>query len=130
MIYCKEIVIPANTGRYAPLSSQVDIVEGVVKRVWVRWRWGSACLAGCQVFRASFQLWPTSLGQWFQSSIHETTFEENYPISDEPMHFIIKSYNLDDTFPHTVWVSFSVLRPEYGAKLMGLMDFLAKEGFP
>lgn len=125
MIYCKEISILSGTAMKFPFRSQVDVVEGVVKRVWIRWEWGSACLAGCAIFRGGFQLWPTTAAQWFHSSIHETTFEENYPLRDEPLHFIVNAYNVDDTFPHRVWVAFLVLRPRHGRHLMGLMDYLS-----
>ena len=128
MIYSKRIIIPANTSKKVPYTSQVDVVEGVIKRVWIRWNWGSACLAGLQVFSGGFQLWPTTARQWFHSSIHETTFEELYSIHDEPLHFVIKTYNLDDTFDHSVWVGFSVLRYKYGAQVVGLLDYLTRGG--
>lgn len=128
MIYCQEIVILANTARSAPMSSQIDIVEGVVKRVWVRWRWGSADLAGCSIFREGFQLWPTTGGKWFHSSIHETVFDEMYLVADEPLHFIVRSFNEDDSFPHKLWVGFSVLRPKYTEGLMEFMEFISGGG--
>lgn len=128
MIYCKEIVIPSGTAMKFPLRSQVDVVEGVVKRVWVRWRWGAADLAGCAIFRGGFQLWPTTLGEWFHSSEHETVFDEQYLVDDEPLHFIVKAYNEDDTFPHKLWIGFSVIRPRYTQGLMEFMEFLSGGG--
>ena len=128
MIYCKEIVIPANTARSALMSSQIDIVEGVVKRVWVRWRWGSADLAGCGIFHGGFQLWPTTLGEVFPSSIHETVFDEMYLVADEPLHFIVRSFNTDDSFPHKLWIGFSVIRPKYAQGLMEFMEFISGGG--
>ena len=128
MIYCKEIVVPANTVEYVPLTSQIDIVEGVVKRVWVRWRWGSADLAGCAIFRGSSQVWPSTLGQWFHSSVHETVFDEMYLVDDEPLHFIVKSFNEDDTFPHKLWVGFTVIRPKYAQGLMEFLEFISGGG--
>ena len=128
MIYSQEIVIPANTPRQFPIRSEISVVEGVVKRVWIRWNWGSACLAGCAVFREAFQLWPTTGSEWFHSSIHETTFEELYTIRTEPLHFVIKSYNLDDTFDRRLWIGFSLMRYKYGTQLVGLLDYLTRGG--
>ena len=128
MIYCKEIVIPANTARVVHQLDQIDVVEGVVKRVWVRWRWGSADLAGCSIFRGGFQLWPTSLGEVFHSSIHETVFDEMYLVDDEPLHFVVRSFNEDDTFPHKLWIGFSVIRPKYTQGLMEFMEFISGGG--
>ena len=128
MIYCKEISIPANTRAAAPYKAQVDVVEGIVKRVWVRWRWGSADLAGCAIFRAGFQVWPTTGDEWFPSSIHETVFDELYKIGDEPLQFIVRAYNLDDTFPHKLWIGFSVIRPKYTQGIIEFLDFLTGGG--
>ena len=128
MIYCKEITIPANTARVVQKLDQIDVVEGVVKRVWVRWRWGSADLAGCAIFRGGFQLWPTSLGEVFPSSIHETVFDEMYLVDDEPLHFIVRSFNADDSFPHKLWIGFSVIRPKYAQGLMEFMEFISGGG--
>lgn len=128
MIYCQEILIPANTIRTVPLRSEIDIVEGVVKRVWVRWRWGSADLAGCAIFREGFQLWPTTGGEWFHSSIHETVFDELYLVGEEPLHFIVRSFNEDDTFPHKLWVGFTVLRPKYTQGMLEWLQFISSGG--
>lgn len=128
MIYSQEIVIPPNTVRQFPIRSEIAVVEGVVKRVWVRWRWGSADLGGCAIFREGFQLWPTTGSEWFYSSEHETVFDEIYPVTDEPLQFIIKAYNEDDTFPHKLWIGFSVIRPRYTQGLMEFMEFLSGGG--
>jgi len=112
MLYSKEIIIPANTSKETPVATLLPVVNGIVKRVWVRWRWGSANLCGCKILRGTFQLWPTALGQWFPSTTFDTTFEEQYTMGDEPLNFVVKGYNLDDTFPHTLWVAMLVLREE------------------
>jgi len=128
MIYCQEILIPANTLKTVPLRSEIAIVEGVVKRVWVRWRWGSADLAGCAIFREGFQLWPTTGGEVFPSSIHETVFDEMYLVAEEPLHFIVNAFNEDDSFPHKLWIGFSVIRPKYAQGLMEFMEFISGGG--
>ena len=124
MLYSKEIIIPANTTKDNPFSANLPVVNGIVKRVWVRWRWGSANLCGCKILRGAFQLWPTALGQWFPSTTFDTTFEERYTVDAEPMHFMVMGYNLDDTFPHTLWVATLVLRED------GLGWGLTEAGMP
>ena len=110
MIYTQEILIPANTLPTDPLIAEVAVVQGVVRRVWIRWRWGSADLAGCSIYRGAFQVWPTSGFQWFPSTTLDTAWDEDYPLGDEPLQFTIKSYNLDELFSPMVWVAFSVQR--------------------
>ena len=128
MIYCEEVLIPANTVKLIPLTTQLDVVEGIVTRVWVRWRWGSANLAGAAIFRGGFQVWPSTAGRWFPSTIFDTVFDEAYLIDDEPLHFILRTYNEDTRFPHRVWIACSVLRPQYTEGLIGLMDYLTGQG--
>jgi len=128
MIYSQEIVIPSNTMRDFPIRSEIDIVEGVVKRVWVRWRWGSADLGGAAIFREGSQIWPTTGGEWFYSSIHETVFDEMYVVGEEPLHFVVRSFNEDDSFAHKLWIGFSVIRPRYTQGLMEFMEFISGGG--
>ena len=128
MIYSQEIVIPANTPIHFPVRSEISVVEGVVKRVWVRWRWGSADLCGCAIFREGFQLWPTTGSEWFPSSIHETVFEEMYKIGEEPLHLIVRAWNVDDTFDHKLWIGFSVIRPKYTQGITEFLEFLTGGG--
>jgi len=124
MLYCEEVLIPANTLRSVPLKTQLDVVEGVVARVWIRWRWGSANLAGCAIYRGGFQVWPTTGSRWFPSTVFDTVFDESYVVDDEPMHFILRTFNEDTRFPHRVWVGMSVLRPHYSDGMLGLMEYL------
>ena len=128
MLYSIEIAIPANTPKETPLSSLLPIVGGVVKRVWVRWRWGSANLCGCRVSRWGSQMWPRTLREWFPSSPHDTTFEEAYLVSDEPLEFVIESYNLDDTYPHTVWVAVLVLQPVVSENIARFLEYINSGG--
>ena len=125
MIYCKEISIPANTLVTIPITEQIDVVEGIIKRVWVRWRWGSADLGGCSIYRGGFQVWPTTLRQWFTSTVFDTVFDEQYILNDEPLHFVIRAYNKDTMYPHKVWVGFSVLRPKYTAGILEWLEFMS-----
>jgi len=127
MLYSKEIEIPPNTTRFDPLAVILDVVEGTVKRVWVRWYWGSGNLCGCRLTRGGSQVWPTSLTEWFLSSPYPLTFEEAYPIPDEPLEITVEAYNLDDTFAHTVWVGVLVLRQETSRRMADFMEYMAGE---
>jgi len=106
------------------MTDQVDVVEGVVRKVWVRWHWGPGNLCGVRIYRGGFQLWPTTLGAWFGSSVQETVFEGAYELRDEPLHFVIEGYNLDDTYDHEVWLGFEVLRESRDSRLLELVSAL------
>lgn len=128
MIYSKEMVVPQNTLFTNPFTDEIEIVEGVIKRVWVRWRWGSAGLCGCAIFRGGSQCWPTTLGEWFPSTTLDTEFIESYIVDDEPLRLLIRAYNHDILYPHKLWVGVSVLRPRYPSGVIAFADFLAGWG--
>jgi len=128
VIYQTELVIPPNTPVYAPVEGTLGVTVGVVTRVWVRWRWGAGSLCGVKIFREALQVWPTSLGLWFPSTTHDTTWEENYHVADVPLEFVIRAYNLDDTFSHKVYIAVNVQRPSVNQNVQDFLDFLAHGG--
>jgi len=69
-------------------------------------------------------LWPLSMTEWFVSSIEQTVFQENFLIDDVPSEFVVESYNEDDTFAHTLWVAFAILREGKGSRLSEFVEFL------
>jgi len=128
MLFSKSIVISAQTSKAIPLVTTFPICEGVMKRVWVRWRWGSANLCGCRVLYESFQVWPLSMTEWFVSNVLDMVFEEDFEIDDVPHELRIEAYNEDDTFPHTLWIACSILRPGGSTRLTEFIEFMSKGG--
>ena len=68
-------------------------------------------LGGCRILYQGFQHWPLSIGEWFPSSTASLDFEVDMEITGDPSEFVVEAYNLDDSFPHTLWVAFNILRP-------------------
>lgn len=124
MLFALDIPIPANTAKTAIRASDLQLCAGVIKRCWVRWRYGSANLCGCRILRESRQIWPSNPTQWFVSSPADTVWDEYYELSDVPYSLSIEGYNLDDTYPHSLWVAFSVMRPTLSEKFMWLLEQL------
>jgi len=128
MLFSKSVAIPAKRTKANPLVTTFPICEGVIKRVWVRWRWGSGNLCGCRLFYESFQVWPLSMTEWFVSSPTELVFDEDYEIDDVPHEMRLEAYNEDDIFPHTLWIACSILRPGGSTRLSDFIDFMTKGG--
>lgn len=124
MIFVANLEIPPNTLKAVPIRTRLPVTDGIVKRVWVRWRWGSANLCGCRIFYHEFQIWPLSLGEWFLSRPEGIQFEESLSVDAAPREFYIEAYNHDDTFAHTVEVAVCLLRAEGSTKLEELLRFL------
>ena len=120
MLYSLQIEVPANTTAEAPLASELQLCAGVIKRVWVRWRFGTGRLCGCRIMRESRQLWPSDPTAWFISGPHEMAWDEWHELSDVPYNVTVEAYNLDDTYLHRLWVAVSVMRPSLSSSAAAL----------
>ena len=128
MLYSVSLVVDPNTSLVAPVGQSLKVTEGFVRRVWVRWRWGSGNLCGARILRASQQIWPNTPRQWFPSGSIVYEFPEDYEVADFPYSFDIEAYNLDTTFSHELWVAFLVLRPEFSADIVEFLTWLVSRG--
>ncbi len=131
MIFGKSISVLLNTLPASPLKTEIDVGPGILRRVWIRWRWGVGNLGGCRIKCHEFQYWPLTRGQWFPSSVEPLEFEEDMDLGDLPLQFVVEAYNLDDSYPHTLWVAFNVLRPGPAPLTAGeLMEIFATPALP
>jgi hypothetical protein len=110
MLFETSLTIPANTQKENPSRVLLPVSEGTVEKVWVRWRWGSANLCGVRMGYNSFQYWPLTLGGWYPSNVESLEFAESKTLVNDPFEITVEGYNLDDTYEHTVWVAFLILR--------------------
>jgi len=124
MFFCRSLTIPPNTPLGATARGSLRICEGVITHVWVRWYWGSGNLCGLRVLYNEFQFWPLSIGTWFPSAPEMLDFEEGIPVETEPFTLVLDGYNLDDTYPHTVWVAVNVRRLTVSENLRQLLQDL------
>jgi len=131
MFFPKTIPIPLATAPAAPLRTTVVATAGTLRRIWIRWRWGIGNLGGCRILYHEFQHWPLSLGEWFPSSDASLDFEVDMEIIGDPAEFVVESFNLDDSYPHTLWVAFNILRPsEAPLTAEELMEIFATPALP
>ena len=128
MFYSASLTIPANTTILSPTRVLLPVSSGIVRRVWVRWRWGSANLCGVRMLYQEFQHWPLSGSEWFPSSPIPLDFADALPVAQEPLELAIEGYNLDDTYPHTVWVAFEILRERGDPILLAILNELRGRG--
>jgi len=124
MLYAVEVEIPAQTSTTTPQVTTLALTEGVIKRIWLRWRFGAGNLCGVRLFYASFQYWPLTMGQWFPSTVYPLEFEERFPVQREPYTLKIETFNNDDIFSHTLWVAVLVMREEVPQELVQLMEYM------
>jgi hypothetical protein len=125
MFFETSLVIPAETPILTPETVTLPVTEGTVERVWVRWHWGSANLCGVRMCYNSFQYWPLTLGGWFPSNPETLEFAQAIPLVNEPFEITVEGYNLDDTYSHTVWVAFLIVRRDITENMKQFLRDLA-----
>ena len=108
MIYEKRLTIPKLTLATAKVSVTCEIHPGTVKQLQVYFPPGCAALAHVQVFFWDRQVWPTNPNSDFTGDDTLLSFPENLVIVEAPFEFVIKGWNDDDTYPHTVITRFQI----------------------
>ena len=102
MLFQAEILTPANTPASSPVITRLRIYPGIVKRVWAGFPHGCFGLAHMQIWHWGWQVWPWTPQTSFHWNDYMFTFEDRYPIKEEPLEFVIKTWNLDDSYAHTL----------------------------
>jgi len=103
MIFSLDFTIPITATKANPHHSVLDVTKGLVYRVEFQFPAGCAGLAYMAVFDGGFQVWPSTLGEFFHTDNFTIAFDEMYLKSSAPYQFDFYGYNLDETYPHTIY---------------------------
>jgi hypothetical protein len=104
MIYQSTITTPANTLLASPKKTLMNVSKGLVYKMEIVFPTGSAGLAGISIFDGSYQIWPSTLNEFFTGDDTVISFEDIYLKEAAPFEFTIFTYNLDDTYEHKIYV--------------------------
>jgi len=117
MLYQVSLTIPANTPANKPVQTTIEIVEQVLVRIGVHFPPGCFHLPYVAIFYGRKQIWPSEKGEWVSSDAITIWDEVLIRLPDKPTKLIMKGYNLDDTYEHTITFYFSAL--PYRAAMIG-----------
>lgn len=126
MFYSQDIVVPANTLKASYQSDTIKLTKGVVTRIAVFFPWGCAGLVYAQVIRKTWQVFPLSRGQWMSGNDRIIDFETSIDLFSEPYDLIVRTYNEDDTYNHTINVAFEMIKGESVVWLDPLIEELKR----
>ena len=112
MIYTANITTLKDTEKTAPKKTTIHVTKGLVYKVEFYFPRGSAGLMGLAVFDGLFQVWPSSVGEFFIGEDHVISFEDMYLKEAEPFEFQCYTYNIDDRYPHEVSVRIGLVSKE------------------
>lgn len=110
--------IAKNTAIASYESYTLYLPIGRINRIWLEFPKGCAGLVGFQLWRGVHQIFPLPAGQWFKSDNAVLNFAFTHDVDTEPHYVELRAYNLDDTYPHTIWI---------GLEMSGLPDPLTEQ---
>jgi len=102
MIFQSTVSTPANTAISIPKETIFKCVKGLIYKVSLYFPPGSRGLTGLQMFDANYQVYPTTVDEWFTGDNVQYNFDDTYFKSAEPFNFVIKTYNLDNLYAHEI----------------------------
>lgn len=112
MIFQATISTAASTTKGAYKLTRLRLTTGLVYRIEVEWPPPGSGLAGVAIFDGSLQLWPATAAEWFIDNGLLVGFDDLFLKEAPPYEFQIRTYNLDDTFAHSVMVRVGLVSKE------------------
>lgn len=112
MIYQASIITPLNTPVNTPLHTVLKVSKGLIYRVEFFIPPGPEGDLGIAVFDGSYQVWPSSLGEWLRPNDVLISFEDTYLKMIEPFQFDIYTYNLDLVNNHFTQIRIGLVSKE------------------
>lgn len=110
MIYSDSIEVSADTTAGSPQEATLKLTSGVIHRFAVTFPPGCAGLAGVSFWIRGHPIFPSTAGQWFVADGRTIAFDEFLTIKS-PLNIVtVKAYNTDDTYTHTLYYEFGVLK--------------------
>jgi len=126
--YVFNVSVPPNTAETRPVVVNAKLNPGIIHRVSILFPPGPAALTHLQIRRGNHQVWPSNPDSDFASDDEVISWEDNYPLDDEPLILQLVAWNQDDTYPHTITVRFGLL-PREQAPTSGILgQVLARLG--
>lgn len=114
MYYQATITIPANTPEASPIITTLTLTQGVVVRLRVGFPPGCCGLAHVVIREKGWQIVPWSLDESLHWDAYVFEFTPRYPMTSDPYDLVIYTWNLDDSYEHTIFVGAEVEGEELG----------------
>lgn len=104
MIYSVSITTSNGTAEADADIFVLKVNKGLVFRLEVEFPPGCCGLLHCQIFDGSYQIYPASRDDSFHSDARVIGFDDCYLKMSAPFEFRIKTWNLDETWNHSIQV--------------------------
>ncbi len=109
-MYQTNLTIPASTARTSPEETTIRLNSGTLKRILVRFPPGCANLARTTIHHLGVQIEPWNLDGYIGWDRYVFDIETKVKIPEGGTDILIKGWNLDDSYPHTISYDFLVIQ--------------------
>lgn len=115
MNFSKRITVAASVTKANATKTEIKLIEGTITKVQIYFPIGHKGLSHCQIYDSEIQIFPTNLGEDYSAA--SINFDTDYIIS-RPWILKIKTWNLDDTYPHDIIIRITLKTKEALTKNM------------
>jgi hypothetical protein len=102
MIRAMSVTVAAGGNKQTPSDTPWKLTVGMIYQVEVAFPPGCSGLVGVQIRDHAGQLYPYEGGEWFVGDSETISFQETHLIEIPPHELILRCYNTDELYPHTV----------------------------
>jgi len=104
MWYMASVEVPPSTSETQPVVEEIPLTLGTIERVLVGFPYGCAGLVHVTLHDKGWQILPWTLGESLAWDDYMFDLQLHYPLVSEPYTVIVRAWNQDDSYPHTVFV--------------------------
>lgn len=121
MDYWFAVATPATTAKENAVTTELKLCEGVIVKVWMLHPEGCHGLAYAAIFHEGSQLYPINPEEGYHGNDVPMEWADNFQLR-APALLKLKTWNLDDTYEHKVFVRVTLLRPEEDPTLLAMLQ--------
>lgn len=125
MIFIFPITTPANTPVTAKQKTVITLAAGTITHVEAQFPPGVNALAHIQITNGLHQLYPTNPEADVATGAETVSWDDSLEIKSGSTTLYAYTWNIDDTFEHTITVRVEVREPSAGNVAAEIADLLS-----
>jgi hypothetical protein len=111
MIYSFTIATAITYSATSKLKTDLELTAGIIHQIDIVFPTGCAGLLYVAINHGLHQIWPTNPGEFFHTDGESISFKEFYELQPGSNVLSVYTYNLDDTYEHSVIIRLGILKP-------------------
>ena len=123
MLFTWNITIPKNTTFASPVVRELRLAHGIITWYSILFPPGCAGLAHCTIHHYSKQIVPSVESMDLKGDAFPIEWNDYYEMYAEPYILKFTGWNLDDTYPHTIYIRIAIL-PRKAILALAIVDAL------